>query len=272
MRFSSCVLVLVVMSLTSAQAEEKPSALERHLARTATHQGPVGWDGVPVGTSVEHKTTTLMQPAAPGSKPVTGHTRLRFTQETAAGRVIERASRGDATQPWRAFPGRARSVSPRKPQATRSVQGPTKVSVAGVEHTCQEIVWRVVRRGAPVDLVRICVHPKHGVLRWIHYDGNWTSTYTATRLAVPFKLGSRTLICREFQRVAVAPNMNARMESIELWCAAVPDWIVRAKTTSTMAMGGRKQTTSQTRELTALVAPKPKAAEATKKASEDPAR
>lgn len=258
MRFAFCILASLVLSLSSAHADEKPSPLERHLARTATHQGPVGWDGFPVGTSVEHKTTTVMDVAAPGAKPVTGHARQRLTQASPAGRTIERASRADATQPWRTFPARARPVTARAAQPTRTVEGPTKVTVAGVEHTCREIVWRVTRRGTPIDLLRVCVHPEHGVLRWVHRDGNWTSTYTATRLTVPFKLGARRLTCRAFQRVAIDSQRSARMESVELWSAAVPDWIVRSKTTSSFAMGGRTRKTSQTREVIALAVPEAK--------------
>ncbi len=252
------VLALLAPALADAPAAagEAPSRLKAFLERSATHTGPHGWDGHGVGTTLTFKLTHTSTGPQGKAVAMTSNSRVRLTQRQGDACWIERAMRSRKTgNVWKASPARRRAPAARSPAPTRVARGKAKVSVAGTEYACDEIAWVTTRGSATVDVMVLRVHPKHGVLEWISTEGNWTSRFTALRLAVPYKLGTRKLTCREFRRVSSASNFPMRMESTQLWCEEVPDFVVREKTVQKSAVGAATQTNEQVRELTAFEVP-----------------
>lgn len=247
--------LLLLLTVAPARAEDAPPAstaptpspLQVYLEAGATHSGALGWKGLQVGSFVEFQSTHLMPTTGGTHRKSVSDTRTALTDRKGDSVWLQTSMRMTPTAAWRTHPARKRERLARKPAPTRVERPKTTLVLGKTKYECREIAWVVKDGGTTRDSLVLFVHAKHGVLRWISHEGNWTNTYTAMRLQVDHVVGKTKLDCREFERIATASNMNTRMESLELWCAAIPDWLVRSKTEQTMPGGA---TSTQVRKLT----------------------
>jgi hypothetical protein len=250
LRMGFLLSLAIGVSATASPAIAEPPAVEdwlvRELKTSVIETGPIGWDGYAAGTVVSTRT----------DQAGFGNSEMRTTlvKRDPDGPVF----RYETKSAGRAWGKGAERKLPRGPVegAERKVEdlGKETVSVGGKSVECAKERWTRVVKGTPSKPeIVVWTGPEHALVQWQRDLGDgWTSTFTALRDDVEWRLGDRAFRCREIREVAVAATMPMTFDRTGLWCREVPDHVVRLVTKGSMGGGGPPQ--SQEAELTMFAA------------------
>jgi hypothetical protein len=238
-------------SSASPAPEPEKDWLIASVEKGARETGRIGWDGFRVGTWVEERLSEQGQAPRVGS-PGTREMRHTLLERDEKGTKIRLQLREGGAKEWPAG-SEYRLARVRLPDAEFTTEdlGSEEIEQAGGKTTCTKVRWSRLAGGTIVGTRTVWRDAKGTLLRWEQADGDgWIVTYDLLRLSVTHQVGTQALECREVRKVAKpAPGSGAPLgvfTSTELWCKAVPDFVVRSETTMRMPNG---TSTGQLREV-----------------------
>lgn len=232
--------------------------LVAHLEREASTSGRIGWDAFAPGSWVERASGDAVPATESGPAAVSGSAnRIRETlvERSDASATIRRQFRSRRDRSW---PEGAATSFPRTTTGPGDLQEDVRDAVAlerdGTKLTCTQRTLRRMYGGFVVSTHVLWSDAAGRLVRWSLDDTPGSSvTYDVVREGVPFPLGDRVLTCRELRKHATSATMRGDLNTIELWCPDVPDFLVRSETVMVGGPPGAQTTTpAQIVVLTAM--------------------
>jgi len=228
----------VVLLFTAAPAPAGPGG-------AATGRMPVGWDGFPVGTMIQHKTKSVVTvPGMPAPRQTVSEERktlLRVTEKSYVLKVETREGSGPWTSKEVTEPRLSKEDLKDMAARFRSAMGPgakvkledigeESVTIEGKTYPCK--TKRMTYQAGPMGEMsaKVWISEEHGMLK-MKGSGMASITMEVKKLATPVTAAGHTFTCRQTEmKMGTMGGTTQRFESKD-----VPEGLVR--TTTTMKQG-----------------------------------
>jgi hypothetical protein len=190
------------------------------------------WHGFGPGSTVHRKMTTTTTMGGMAMPPQVIETRDTLVSQTDA-EVVVKSEQKMGEMPWQS----QETKIPLGQGALTGVEAPKEEDLGKDKVTVEGKEYEVAKKRVvtPVGTNVFWIHEKHGLLKSEGtVPGGGKTVVSVTRLAVPVKVGERTLTCRETRTTSSGAAQGMDMDSTMLTSEEVPGGLVRMEMKTTM--------------------------------------